>query len=727
MKRLSFVFLLTSFCLIINAAVGQNVNKPFSSSIASAVLRLQYSGDTKYEIPLKYDGTVLVGGDAYTGIRVKTKNSSLGRELEISLKGKQSNPLRYAEVVFTFAPTLKGPDLLCYQNSDVTNGFVNLQKPGEGDANSRELILFKNQKTNQQLNIAFTSFNRFYTLFKTNKDRVTLRYFMENKPLQVGKTYHLESFVVDDQHEGSDFYKQYASFLGRKNHVKLKPVPAGWSSWSVYYGNIHQEQILKDARFIADRYRKYGLNTIQIDDGWHGKNWGDWQAKTGNFSWGIKAFADSLNHYGLIMGLWYAPTMIRPESDLFATHPEYNIFYEGKIRKSFGGGDKFGIAEHNAFYSLDLSNPIVKKRIRDVMKQAVNDYHSRYFKLDFLNSSLVRGSGIPEDVIVYPNDYAVAVFRKTMKDIRKTVGKNIFLVACGSPVGENIGIFDAMRISPDIIWEGYKDYWSVFSQNIVTIQLRSYFHNRAFVIDPDGLVVRDYNTPSDRCLLTDDEARSWATAVGMCGGIMLVNEEMNKLVSSRLHLMNEIIPTQHHAAQPIDLFAFYNSTISYIPFKEDTNPTSLVSVYNLTDTTATRSFALDKIGIAGDALVFDCWEKSFKGRIETEYKSERMRKHSVEVLLIKQTPKSPSYLCTDANLFAGTEGITTAYNAVSKELVINASKYNSMNSNYKIYFYVPKGYELQEKLIEVWKDARGTIYSYPAPVQGGKLNLKFNQ
>ncbi|MDP4183921.1 MAG: alpha-galactosidase, partial [Bacteroidota bacterium] len=352
MKRLTSIFLLILFSFLSRSGMGQVANDRTFPEIRSFHIELQYSDGTKDTMALKPDAKKNLFADLNTEIKVKMHPGKLGREYGITLTGKQAKPLKYVDVNFIFANDFKGADLLYFQNSVVTNAWANVQKPSENDENSRELVLFKNTRTSRSLNIAFSSFNRFYTLFKTNKNHVLLRYFMEDKPLEPGKSYRLETFVVDNQQAGSVFYEQYAAWLGKRNPVKSKPVPGGWSSWSVYYGNIRQQQILNDAKFIADRYRKYNLNTIQIDDGWHGKSWGDWKAKEGNFSWGMKALADSMNRYGLTMVLWYAPTMFKPESDLFTNHPEYTIFYDGKIIKSFGGGEKFGIAEHNAFYSL---------------------------------------------------------------------------------------------------------------------------------------------------------------------------------------------------------------------------------------------------------------------------------------------------------------------------------------------------------------------------------------
>jgi hypothetical protein len=50
--------------------------------------------------------------------------------------------------------------------------------------------------------------------------------------------------------------------------------PSGWCSWYFYYQEINQDEVRRNAAWIAENLKDYGAVYVQIDDGWQGTGHG---------------------------------------------------------------------------------------------------------------------------------------------------------------------------------------------------------------------------------------------------------------------------------------------------------------------------------------------------------------------------------------------------------------------------------------------------------------------
>jgi len=706
------------FILIFEVKAGSKEDNFKLKSARSVYIEVLYSDSKLYRVPIDNIISPVNKSDSYTNIKLISKNLNCGTEINIVLRRLKSKKIKYIDLVINFTSQFGDSNLIFYNNSSFTNTWVKVMKPDKNGTISRELVLFKNKKYEDNLNIAFTTFNRFYTYFDSYKKKVVVRECMEDRALKEGMDYKLESILINESLPGDRFFDQYTSLVKKNYHIKLKPSPAGWSSWSCYYGSINEKQLLRDAKVMSDHFENSGANIFQLDGGWE-KSWGDWVTLEANFRGGIGNLSKKLSVMGLTLGLWYAPTMFRPNSDLFHSHFDYNVFYNGKLKKSFGGSNQenFTGVDSNAFYTLDLANPKVEKYIYNIFHTAVNDYKSKYFKLDFLVCSLIRQADKlrGDKLIEYPDgDYSVAVYRKAMMNIRRAVGSSVFLNACGAPIGESVGIFDGSRISPDIIWgKGVPDapnWWTIFKDNIRNIILRSYFHNKFFVNDPDALVLRDYNNGNDFVKLNYNQAKLWATALGMSGGTIFINEDMNKLSQERKKLFEQILPVWGKAAHPLDFFEQPYPTVTHINVNNQSTPTQLVAIYNLTDSVMNKSVSLKKLGLGKNVIAVDCWSKDVIGNIENNLIINKIPANSVKVMLLKNRPDTPSFLFLDANIYMGADRVWESYSNSHKELIVKINR-AQLNKIPGLYIYVPSNYKLKNYSNEdiIWKDENGFI------------------
>ena len=358
---------------------------------------------------------------------------------------------------------------------------------------------------------------------------------------------------------------------------------------------------------MAQNFADLGADIIQLDDGWYERAcWGDWTANS-QFPKGMDGMGKTITDLGLRYGKWYSPTIFRPQSQLFKNHFEYNIDYDGKIKKSFGGGSNDElVVDKGAFYPLDLSNPDVQDLISKWFSQSVEEEGASYFKLDFLIRSLVRSGNNNEDIIFYPKgDYCVAEYNKAMQLIRDAVGDDVFLLACGAPMGESIGIFDAIRVSSDITQGGKNAYWDVFKNNIRTIILRSYFHNQVFINDPDAALVRACADKHDKSMtLSEDEVKLWLSTVALSGGSSLINEDMTDVLATREQLYKQILPVMGKPAYPLDFFELPGPSVIHCDVTPSDEKASLVGLYNFDDKRKDKQAPLKALGFE-NALVVD--------------------------------------------------------------------------------------------------------------------------
>lgn len=314
-----------------------------------------------------------------------------------------------------------------------------------------------------------------------------------------------------------------------RNFVRIKPEGSitGWCSWYYYYNKISEGVLLRNLRLVGEK--KLGIDFFQIDDGWQ-KNIGDWTQTAPEFPSGMKFFADAIKDAKLHPGIWLAPIIARPDSDLAKTLNEIILCNADGDPVSALYNPLWG----GTTYALDCTHPRYKEWLTDTIHTIVFDWGYPYLKLDFLYAACYRGAH-------YNRSMPPAVrLRETLELIRKTAGKNTFLLGCGSPIMPSIGPVNAMRIGRDVnsFWSSnafsriFKDrnYPSAAGclQNAVT---RSFMHHRFFINDPDCILVRDTNTD-----LTLDQVRLMSAVMSLTGGMILLSDDLETLSPDRLEV-----------------------------------------------------------------------------------------------------------------------------------------------------------------------------------------------
>lgn len=236
--------------------------------------------------------------------------------------------------------------------------------------------------------------------------------------------------------EERDVFAAYADalagVLGRRPSVDGVRV---WCSWYSFYTDITESalhEVLADLEGLS-------FDVFQVDDGWQ-RHVGDWHGND-DFPTGMADLAGRIRASGYEPGLWLAPFLAHEDSKIAADHPEWLLRDEGGALVN-AGWNWLGY-----LYALDLSQEAVLEHLDGVLRTCV-DWGYTYLKLDFLYAGAMPGrrTGDLE---------RHAAYRRAIERIRAVVGEEVVLLACGAPVLGSIGVFDAIRIGPDVaeVWQ----------------------------------------------------------------------------------------------------------------------------------------------------------------------------------------------------------------------------------------------------------------------------------
>ena len=153
-------------------------------------------------------------------------------------------------------------------------------------------------------------------------------------------------------------------------------------------------------------------------------------------------------------------------------------------------------------YALDPSNPAFRAHLRHLFAKLTRDFGYSYLKLDFLYAAAAPGKRHDQNLT------RGETLRQGLEAIRAGAGDDAFILGCGCPLGQAVGVVDGMRIGPDVspFWgstaSGAGDPSTVYALDAIIA--RSFMHRRLWLNDPDCLMLRARKTR----LTADERARA---------------------------------------------------------------------------------------------------------------------------------------------------------------------------------------------------------------------------
>jgi alpha-galactosidase len=382
----------------------------------------------------------------------------------------------------------------------------------------------------------------FRLLLSDDGPEVRVEAFLGDAELPPGGLRALHRVVIADGPAAgvSLLLEQWAARAGQIGDARVTaPFQVGWCSWYQYFHDVHEGDIAANLT-LADRWP---FDVFQIDDGYQAAI-GDWLDTNDRFPSDLAALAASIGVTGRTPGLWLAPFLVAPDSVVARRHPDWIARHmvdgvdAGPLRTwwnpPWGGG------EDGLMYGLDTTHPEVAVHLETVAA-AVVDAGFPYLKLDFTFSPSVDGG------YADPTRTPAERVRAGFAAIRRGAGDDAFLLGCGVPLSNVVGLVDANRIGPDVapVWSldpademvaGYRGVQPATAHAFTNTLTRAFMHRRLWLNDPDCLMLRTEETG-----LTPAAARTWAHAVGVSGGMALVSDDLSLLGQDARALLDEVV------------------------------------------------------------------------------------------------------------------------------------------------------------------------------------------
>ncbi|EKX66294.1 alpha-galactosidase [Streptomyces ipomoeae] len=304
---------------------------------------------------------------------------------------------------------------------------------------------------------------------------------------------------------GTDIQSVLADWAAGLALPTPRPAPTVWCSWYEYFTAVTEDDIHENLRAMDTL--DLPIDVVQIDDGYQ-KALGDWLTLSGRFR-SREGIADTIRARGRRAGIWTAPFLVDPASTLAAEHPDW------LVRDTDGGFTHAGHNWGHDLYVLDTTHPEAAAYLTEVFTTLRSEGYD-YFKVDFLYAGALDG-------VRHADVGALTAYREGIELIRAAIGPDAYLLGCGAPILPSIGLFDAMRVSPDTAphRRPEADDHSQPGQDSAEFTGigRQWQHGRLWVNDPDCLMARPAVETRER----------WAAHVESTGGLMASSDRLLSL------------------------------------------------------------------------------------------------------------------------------------------------------------------------------------------------------
>ncbi|HWQ83313.1 MAG TPA: alpha-galactosidase, partial [Anaerolineales bacterium] len=149
---------------------------------------------------------------------------------------------------------------------------------------------------------------------------------------------------------------------------------SGWCSWYHYYLKVRPADVLDNIQAASTLRHRLPLELIQLDDGFEYAV-GDWLSFSSNFPQGVAPLAAQISAQKFTPGLWLAPFIVDPRSELAHTHPDWLL--RGRFNRPVNAGFTFW----GSFATgLDLTHPEAMDYAARVTRTAAREWGYPFLK-----------------------------------------------------------------------------------------------------------------------------------------------------------------------------------------------------------------------------------------------------------------------------------------------------------------------------------------------------------
>jgi hypothetical protein len=391
----------------------------------------------------------------------------------------------------------------------------------------------------------------------------------------------------------ANYYKESLGFPHFRplDRTLFRQAPTGWLTWMYYGRDVTPDEVLVNARWIAENLKDYGVEVILLDDGWQadGRNW---EGLRESFPQGMGWLAGEIRQLGLTPGLWLCP------------HGQDNTAFV-EATGGFIACNTFG-----GPYTVDPTDPNGLAYIQALMGRLTREWGYGYLKFDGISDKpgygVLHGYRTHQQLFADQSIAADDAYRRFFGAIKDSVSSDVFINACSVKVcPEVIGLCDGMRMGSDTDCD-----WNGFLRAVSATMHGYFLHTVAVYADPDCCLLR---SP-----LSLDMARAWATLYGVTGQLLMFDDRMPDLGQSRLDILKKIAPSAD--IRPFDLFpADRMKSIFDLKVHHRGRAYDVVAAFNY-DENVQRLTQLDFGALGLDPAaryhVYDFWHEDYLGVYE---------------------------------------------------------------------------------------------------------------
>ena len=427
----------------------------------------------------------------------------------------------------------------------------------------------------------------------------------------------------------------YGRVYAKRNGIQRKRPIMGWCSWYYTYRDVSQDEVLLNAKFVAVHLKDFGVDVIQIDDGYQ-RGFGDWEGNE-EFPNGMGWLAEQIRGLGLRPGIWVAPYVVDRDSVIAQEHPEW-------LGRGLDGGAKHSrnrgtINQGRGEYGLDATHPEARAWLYDLFHRIGPEWGYELVKLDLVEFSLLAIDRYHD-----PTMGRAGAYRHGLRTIRDAIGPERHILDCGPLTAA--GITDSWRIERDFDRLTWRQYTKERNSNAPAIAKRYYLHNNLWSNDPDHLGL---------ALLTEDQGRAVASIIALSGGTIISGDRLYALPESKLAILRSVLPVYGEAAVPLDLFESDFPALFHLRIERSFGAWEVLGLFNWSETGGTRhTVPLARLGLDPGRAYFahEFWDQRPVPVVEGAITVD-LAPSSCAVIAIRPVRDQPDVAGTDRHVLQG--------------------------------------------------------------------------
>jgi hypothetical protein len=478
-------------------------------------------------------------------------------------------------------------------------------------------------------------------------------------------------------HLGYSYYRPW------EKRPKLDSI-TGWCSWEAYRDKVSENDIKYASEFLGKALSSYGLDYIQIDDGFQqsfvpmkDSNMvaDSWLNTNEKFPRGHEYIVKNIKENGLKPGVW---TNAVVNNEAFANNSSACIkdIDEKALKGSWIN------------YILNCDQDTLREQVLPYYK-GLKVLGYQYFKTDAIRHLWYDGlmEAVRRGIIT--NNEADKKFRAFLECAREGIGEDAYLLSCWGVLSQAVGIADACRVATDS-----NPSWRAIYMQIV--ESGRWFNTQRilFLNDPDHICVR-----------TEIEwARTILSLVSLSGGLFMLSDSINNYDEQRLKMIKQCIPsltTYTAETGQIDLSygAFARgeykafSTLWSFHFQTEYRTWCVLGRF-ATVNLKQEQIPLENLSLNPEIqyIAFDFWIQNFLGIVSNNINCKELIQGNCQIIGLTPLESRPQIIASSRHV---SMDIVSVKNELWKENVMHINLDGVKDTTETYYFHVPEGYEFK--------------------------------